>query len=37
MEFAWLVKRSIEGVLALLALLTAIGSPRASLVSHRSL
>jgi hypothetical protein len=31
-EFAWLVKCSIEGVLALFAPLTAIGSPRASLV-----
>jgi hypothetical protein len=36
-EFAWLVKRSIEGVLALLAPLTAAGSPWASLVSRRSL
>jgi hypothetical protein len=31
-EFARLVKRSIEGVLALLVPLTAAGSPRASLV-----
>jgi hypothetical protein len=36
-EFAWLVKRSIEGVLALFAPLTAAGSPQASLVRHRSL
>jgi hypothetical protein len=36
-EFARLVKRSIEGVLALLAPLIAAGSPRASLVSRRSL
>jgi hypothetical protein len=36
-EFARLVKRSIEGVLALLAPLTAAGSPRASLVSRHSL
>jgi hypothetical protein len=36
-EFARLVKRNIEGVLALLAPLTAVGSPRASLVSCRSL
>jgi hypothetical protein len=36
-EFAWLVKRSIEGVLALLAPLTTAGSPRASLVSRSSL
>jgi hypothetical protein len=36
-EFARLVKRSIEGVLALLAPLTAAGSPRASLVRRRSL
>jgi hypothetical protein len=36
-EFAQLVKRSIEGVLALLAPLTAAGSPWASLVSCRSL
>jgi hypothetical protein len=36
-EFAWLVKRSIEGVLALFAPLTAAGSPRASLVRRRSL
>jgi hypothetical protein len=36
-EFARLVKRSVEGVLALLAPLTAPGSPRASLVSGRSL
>jgi hypothetical protein len=37
MEFARLVKRSIEGVLALLAPLTAAGSPQASLVRRRSL
>jgi hypothetical protein len=36
-EFGWLVKRSIEGVLALFAPLTTAGSPRASLVRHRSL
>jgi hypothetical protein len=36
-EFAQLVKRSIEGVLALFAPLTATGSPRASLVRSRSL
>jgi hypothetical protein len=36
-EFARLVKRSIEGVLALLAPLTAAGSPRASLVRRCSL
>jgi hypothetical protein len=36
-EFARLVKRSIEGVLALLAPLTIAGSPRASLVNRRSL
>jgi hypothetical protein len=36
-EFARLVKRSIEGVLALFAPLTAAGSPRASLVRRRSL
>jgi hypothetical protein len=36
-EFARLVKRSIEGVLALFAPLTAIGSPQASLVRSRSL
>jgi hypothetical protein len=36
-EFARLVKRSIEGVLALFAPLTAVGSPRASLVRSRSL
>jgi hypothetical protein len=36
-EFAWLVKRSIEGVLALFALLTAAGSPQASFVRRRSL
>jgi hypothetical protein len=36
-EFARLVKHSIEGVLSLLAPLTAAGSPRASLVSRRSL
>jgi hypothetical protein len=37
MEFAWLVKCSIEGVLALLAPLTAASSPRASLVGSHSL
>jgi hypothetical protein len=36
-ELAWLVKRSIEGVLALLAPLTTARSPRASLVGSRSL
>jgi hypothetical protein len=36
-EFARLVKRSIEGVFALLAPLTAASSPRASLVRSRSL
>jgi hypothetical protein len=36
-EFARLVKRSIEGVLALFAPLTATSSPRASLVRSRSL
>jgi hypothetical protein len=36
-EFARLVKCNIEGVLALLAPLTAASSPRASLVSGRSL
>jgi hypothetical protein len=36
-ELARLVKRSIEGVLALFAPLTAAGSPRASLVRSRSL
>jgi hypothetical protein len=36
-EFARLVKRSIKGVLDLLAPLTAAGSPRASLVRRRSL
>jgi hypothetical protein len=36
-EFARLVKRSIEGVIALFAPLTATGSPRASLVRSRSL
>jgi hypothetical protein len=36
-ELAWLVKCSIEGVLALLAPLTAARSPRASLVGSRSL
>jgi hypothetical protein len=35
--FARLVKRSIEGVLALLAPLTVVGSPRASLVNRHSL
>jgi hypothetical protein len=33
-EFAWLVERCIEGVLALLAPLTTASSPRASLVSR---
>jgi hypothetical protein len=36
-ELAWLVKCSIEGVLALLAPLTAARSPWASLVGSRSL
>jgi hypothetical protein len=36
-EFAWLVKHSIEGVLALFAPLAAAGSPRASLVRSCSL
>jgi hypothetical protein len=36
-EFARLVKRNIEGVLALFAPLTAAGNPRASLVRRRSL
>jgi hypothetical protein len=36
-EFARLVKHSIEGVLALLVPLTAAGSPWASLVRRRSL
>jgi hypothetical protein len=36
-ELAWLVKCSIEGVLALLAPLTTTGSPWASLVRSRSL
>jgi hypothetical protein len=36
-ELAWLVKCSIEGVLSLLAPLTAAHSPRASLVGSRSL
>jgi hypothetical protein len=36
-EFAWLVKRSIEGVLALFAPLTVTGSSRASLVRSHSL
>jgi hypothetical protein len=36
-EFARLVKRSIEGVLALLAPLTVVDSPWASLVRRRSL
>jgi hypothetical protein len=36
-EFARLVKRNIEGVLALFAPLSAAGSPRASLVRRRSL
>jgi hypothetical protein len=36
-ELARLAKRCLEGVLALLAPLTAAGSPRASLVSRRSL
>jgi hypothetical protein len=37
MEFARLVKRNIEGVLALFAPLIAAGSPRASLVRRRLL
>jgi hypothetical protein len=37
MELAWLVKYSIEGVLALFEPLTAAGSPRASLIRNRSL
>jgi hypothetical protein len=37
MELARLAERCLEGVLALLAPLTAAGSPRASLVSRRSL
>jgi hypothetical protein len=36
-EFVWLVKCSIEGILSLLAPLTAASSPRASLVGGRSL
>jgi hypothetical protein len=36
-EFAWLVKCSIEGILSLFAPLTAAGSPQASLVRRRSL
>jgi hypothetical protein len=36
-ELTWLVKCSIEGVLSLLAPLTAARSPRASLVGSRSL
>jgi hypothetical protein len=36
-ELAWLVKCSSEGILALLAPLTAARSPRASLVGSRSL
>jgi hypothetical protein len=36
-ELARLVQRGIEGVFVLFAPLTAIGSPRASLVSSRSL
>jgi hypothetical protein len=36
-EFAWLVKRSIEGVFALFAPLTAADGPRASFVRRRSL
>jgi hypothetical protein len=36
-EFAWLVECGVEGVLALLAPLTASSSPRASLVGSRSL
>jgi hypothetical protein len=36
-EFAWLVKHSIEGVLALLVPLTVAGSPQTSLVSRHSL
>jgi hypothetical protein len=35
--FAWLVERCIKGVFALLAPMTVAGSPRASLVSRRSL
>jgi hypothetical protein len=34
MEFAQLVERCFEGVLALLVPLTAAGSPRASLVNR---
>jgi hypothetical protein len=36
-EVTWLIKCSIEGVLALFAPMTAVGSPRASLVRSRSL
>jgi hypothetical protein len=36
-EFTWLIKRSIEGVLALFAPMTAACSPRVSLVRSRSL
>jgi hypothetical protein len=36
-EFAWPVERCIKAVLALLAPLATAGSPRASLVSRRSL
>jgi hypothetical protein len=36
-ELTWLIKCSIEGVLALFAPMTAAGSPRASLVRSRSL
>jgi hypothetical protein len=36
-ELTWLIKRSIKGVLALFAPMTAAGSPRASLVRSRSL
>jgi hypothetical protein len=37
MELTRLIKRSIKGVLALFAPMTAVGSPRASLVRSRSL
>jgi hypothetical protein len=37
MELTWLVKRSIEGVLALFVPMTATSSPRASLVRSHSL
>jgi hypothetical protein len=36
-KFTWLIKRSIEGVLALFTPMTAACSPRASLVGSRSL